>query len=906
MGENPDNTGGALEIEEDWTVGARQGPVRLFKGYMRDVCHWDRALNRWEVEYLYASGSLGGGATPRELLLSADSLKLVLPLDEPAGSSNVVDRTVNSHTGVVYNAVADGEALYFNGTDAVVDMGNPSALNFSGAFSITVWIQPQAWDGNRNIFMHGQTADNGRETGLRIESGRYHFYSYDKNVGENRSKYWMPAEDKTGTAWVHLAGTCDGTNWDLYRNGELLWHNTGSTLGGALTNAENWAVGGRLDGTRLFKGSIRGATLWSRALTATEVHDIYSAGTGNPFELLSPERSIDRTWLAVDFSGNSSLAGPQNITVTNAFVDTDGEGLVNQDEFLIGTDINNTDTDGDQLDDYMEVMELGSDPLSGDTDEDGMPDKWEHDNLTGLLVYSAWDDPDRDGLANFDEWLEGTDPQNPDTDDDGIGDGTEVLTAFTDPHTADFDGTQTQAGSAVAGSTFTASTGSWSIEGGSVNARERSGSLTYTLTTPAPAADALSVTITQWNVYTAQDAFDLSLDVDGLFCGRVIYYAAYGETAQALFFLPVLTPGEHSFRLTWRNNNANTFLQVDSLAFVNLGGPDADSNGFPDWRDSRLENVWQFEQPAEQSYVSPVCIEGAGLFINDVLIYTGNSITQRIDAVSQGVGDRWFYDAVLDPVTNTAVLIDGIEGTSSVSFDVGWSLFDLTAPPTNTYILRTGDALLLGADINTSVTVSNTLSAVTTNWVFNAEAVPFTFEDTGDYLITSVTGGTYVAGLVATLTADSESEHDERLSVSLDEVDGVPVLDLNTQVDKELGIIARLPSGPVVDAARVVPVYADAGDYWRVTRTFPDGTRLVEVALRLGAIPEGLEIRLDICVANVTFEDGTLTKILTADDFDEDGVCKYRLLQGADSTTSVCHTTHFYQDGVYLGSYWKK
>jgi hypothetical protein len=46
---------------------------------------------------------------------------------------------------------------------------------------------------------------------------------------------------------------------------------------------------------------------------------------------------------------------------------------------------------------------------SADTDGDGLPDAWEIDHF-GNLGQGPNDDPDRDGISNRDEWLEGSDP----------------------------------------------------------------------------------------------------------------------------------------------------------------------------------------------------------------------------------------------------------------------------------------------------------------------------------------------------------------------------------------------------------------------------------------------------------------------------------------------------------------
>lgn len=57
-------------------------------------------------------------------------------------------------------------------------------------------------------------------------------------------------------------------------------------------------------------------------------------------------------------------------------VDTDGDGLFDEQEAVLGTDPEKADTDGDGLNDLVED-EDGTDPLSDDGDGDGYLDPWE-------------------------------------------------------------------------------------------------------------------------------------------------------------------------------------------------------------------------------------------------------------------------------------------------------------------------------------------------------------------------------------------------------------------------------------------------------------------------------------------------------------------------------------------------
>ena len=109
-----------------------------------------------------------------------------------------------------------------------------------------------------------------------------------------------------------------------------------------------------------------------------------------------------------------------------------------------------------------------------------------------------------------------------------------------------------------------------------------------------------------------------------------------------------------------------------------------------------------------------------------------------------------------------------------------------------------------------------------------------------------------------------------------------------------VSVFVRVPS------SKVTPVWADNGTYYRVVGTYPDGSQLVEVSLLLGAVPEGTTVTLSIFVSGVTFEDGTRTKTLTADDFDENGHFTIRFVRARGVKTSVCHSTRIYQNGQLI------
>lgn len=90
---------------------------------------------------------------------------------------------------------------------------------------------------------------------------------------------------------------------------------------------------------------------------------------------------VDPNIVNVDATGPAKLPEPVvekpvdvPLPVADIQKDTDKDGLTDEQEKKLGTDLNNPDTDGDGLNDGAEVNIWGTDPLNKDTDGDGFTD----------------------------------------------------------------------------------------------------------------------------------------------------------------------------------------------------------------------------------------------------------------------------------------------------------------------------------------------------------------------------------------------------------------------------------------------------------------------------------------------------------------------------------------------------
>ncbi|OQY29536.1 MAG: hypothetical protein B6244_03260, partial [Candidatus Cloacimonetes bacterium 4572_55] len=163
-------------------------------------------------------------------------------------------------------------ALYFDGIDDAVGLGNPGGLNFNGEITLEAWIYPEASDNIRNIIAHNpdMVAASYGGTFLRVNNGAYEVGSFD-GTSYYSATFPIPAGDIG--SWVHVAGAYDGTNWNLYRNGIEI-SETPSSIG-AVTTDSSWTIGhGSYSGIGdYFKGFIDEIRIWRYARSREQIRE---------------------------------------------------------------------------------------------------------------------------------------------------------------------------------------------------------------------------------------------------------------------------------------------------------------------------------------------------------------------------------------------------------------------------------------------------------------------------------------------------------------------------------------------------------------------------------------------------------------------------------------------------------
>ena len=202
---------------------------------------------------------------------------LILNLDAgastsyPGSGTTWTDLSGNSNTGTLTNgptySSANGGSIVFDGTNDYVTI-NLSKATIGSNLTFSIWIQCLGGQSGNGVFQIADGLNNGIPWILlqRTTSTTVRWY-LNENYGITTN-----LSDST---YANLTLTYNGTTWIVYKNGISDGTYTGN-LGGYPGNSI-WLGNGYYG---FFNGNIAQASVYNRALSATEVSQNYNALRG--------------------------------------------------------------------------------------------------------------------------------------------------------------------------------------------------------------------------------------------------------------------------------------------------------------------------------------------------------------------------------------------------------------------------------------------------------------------------------------------------------------------------------------------------------------------------------------------------------------------------------------------------
>lgn len=571
-------------------------------------------------------------------------------------------------------------------------------------------------------------------------------------------------------------------------------------------------------------------------------------------------------------------------------------------------------------------------PIANDQDDDDLPDDWEtsrglspHDNGSINPSNGSQGDLDGDGLTNAGEFEAGTRADLADTDGDGVNDRDEVEMMETSALTADAAPFEIIA--TLPGSSFTASSGSWLQESGKAKQCCVRGWLEYPVSLPVAGVYQLDLAFTPVTDVDVSRDYEIVFSADGKNIQRETVTLAEAASGHAKVLSPWLAAGSHTLRVFIDNSHWFRRVSIDRLEILAARGPDINGNGRPDWIDLRLVKNNSVEAPSE-SLTSPVCIEGRAKW-SDLTFIAGT-------AAQPATEDRWYADVPLDATQPSEITTSFENGCLTATRQVSWISTNLLS--TTNLTIRLGDSLKLSAFTGNTGTSEETVAITVegqTTTITSDQPLVHTFTTAGVvpiYVSHSLDGSLTTATVTITVVAPPVIESpacvigyyrevripslpngpylqfDERLDIReiLPNSDGSTTYTLRMNDLADIAMMYRLGgvTGPILGRMRLTPMRVRSGSDTAVIYGAGPVSNTWNVKIPIivdGARPD-VELKYEIYIAGVTFDDGTLNKTLTYNDLNSEGEATLNLYKTGTAGSS-CYRCKIVQNGGMIAFY---
>ena len=332
---------GAQSFNQDikaWDVSSVTNMNDMFSG----ATNFDQNLKNWCVTNVTSAPS--NFANSSALVSSNYPLwgqcPVILPDYIPSAglvawypfNGNANDESSNNNNGTVVNSelTTDREgnsnkAYIFTGNGSYINAGNSSSFNLTDAITLSVWVYPNAINGDQGIISKMDTNQGASYDLIITPQGKVRWLEIGPFLYSNSS---LNTEQ-----WSHILVTFDSTTLSkkIYINGTLDAESTSNTsqipvnssnffIGAHQpTNVPNWSINGKIDDIGV----------WNRALSQSEVLQLYSSqviSSTSSVDLISLSQSDEDTIVAqndvVSITAVFSNSVPTTPTITLTASDT--------------------------------------------------------------------------------------------------------------------------------------------------------------------------------------------------------------------------------------------------------------------------------------------------------------------------------------------------------------------------------------------------------------------------------------------------------------------------------------------------------------------------------------------------------------------------------------------------------
>jgi len=181
----------------------------------------------------------------------------------------------NTPTWQTSNNCRAGGCLDFNGTNEYVGVSSNNTLDLSSVGSVAVWINiPSSWSGS----LYPNVVSKGANAGWDTDGWSIYAFGPASNAIGIGFRNGGTVKNVSFTnslkdQWIHIVGVWNGSNIYIYENG-VLKNSSAQTISPPVTSYP--VTIGRDNGSQYFDGLIDEVRIYNRALSVTEILQMYN------------------------------------------------------------------------------------------------------------------------------------------------------------------------------------------------------------------------------------------------------------------------------------------------------------------------------------------------------------------------------------------------------------------------------------------------------------------------------------------------------------------------------------------------------------------------------------------------------------------------------------------------------
>lgn len=214
------------------------------------------------------------------------------------------------------SAFSNISSIDLDGTDDYVNCGALNSIILTNAWSVSAWINRDSGTAVQTIINLKENSYHGHDFNI------FHWEAstrLDVNVN-GANAFRNTSVSLNDDQWYHLLVICDKTEspnankCKVYLDGTILTNSGGTNMQQIVDTNNDVTIGAQLKGTSLpyvitspWNGLIDEVAFWDKALSASEVADVYNGGVPGDLSSMS---NLTNWWRMGDINGESGVTIP--------------------------------------------------------------------------------------------------------------------------------------------------------------------------------------------------------------------------------------------------------------------------------------------------------------------------------------------------------------------------------------------------------------------------------------------------------------------------------------------------------------------------------------------------------------------------------------------------------------------